>query len=65
MKSSNGTRVSNLTLPVLDGKGGLAAGINPDSNSALLDVMEGLTETIYLLAHPANTAHLRKSIRPN
>jgi hypothetical protein len=63
MKKSNNIRAGSLTLPILDGNGGLTAGINPGSNSAFLDAMDELMETNYLLAHPANAMHLRKSIR--
>jgi hypothetical protein len=60
MKKTNHRRPTNLTLPVL---GGIAAGINGSSNAALIDAMDAPSETAYLLAHPANAAHLRKSIR--
>ena len=56
-------RSSTLKLPVFDGKGGLAAGIDPLSNSSMLDAMDDGKETRYLLSEPANAAHLLRSIK--
>ena len=53
---------TNLKLPVLKGKGGMISGIDPTSNSSMLDAADGFTDTTYLLAEPANSAHLRQSI---
>ena len=55
-------KLSKLKLPVLNGKGGMAAGIRPDSNRSMLDAADGFTETAHLLAEPANAEHLRRSI---
>ena len=55
-------KVSKPKLPVLRGKGGMLAGIDPKSNSSMLDAADGFTETAYLLAEPANAEHLRLSI---
>lgn len=52
-----------LKLPVLRSKGGMLAGIDPMSNASMVDAADGLAETTYLLAEPANAAHLRKSIK--
>lgn len=45
---------SKLKLPVLRGKGGMLAGIDPKSNASMLDAADGLTDTTHLLAEPAN-----------
>lgn len=55
-------KASKLELPVLRGKGGMLAGIDPKSNSSMLDAADGFTETAYLLAEPANAEHLCLSI---
>jgi len=54
---------SELDLPVFDGKSGIAAGIDPLSNSSMLDAMDDGSETRYLLIEPANAAHLLRSIK--
>ena len=41
----------------------MLAGIDPMSNASMVDAADGLAETTYLLAEPANAAHLRKSIK--
>lgn len=51
-------KVSKLKLPVLRGKGGMLVGIDPKSNSSMLDAADGFVETAYLLAEPANAEHL-------
>lgn len=53
---------TKLNLPVLKGKGGMVAGIDPKSNASMLDAADGFTETTHLLAEPANAEHLRQSI---
>ena len=53
---------TELMLPVLNGKDGMIAGIDPKSNASILDAAEGFTETAYLLAEPANAEQLRLSI---
>ena len=55
-------KVSKLKLPVLKGKGGMLAGIDPKSNASILDAADGFNETAYLLAEPANAEHLCNSI---
>lgn len=55
-------KASKLKLPVLRGKGGMLAGIDPKSNSSMLDAADGFNETAYLLAEPANAEHLCNSI---
>ena len=55
-------KTSKLKLPVLYGKGGMVAGIDPTSNASILDAADGFTETAYLLAEPANAEHLCLSI---
>ena len=55
-------KISKLKLPVLRGKGGMLAGIDPKSNASMLDAADGFTETTHLLAEPANAEHLRQSI---
>lgn len=52
-----------LKPPVVQSKGGLVAGIDPTSTASMFDAADGLAETAYLLAEPANAAHLRKSIK--
>lgn len=52
-----------LKLPVLSGKGGMVAGIDPKSNASMLDAADGFAETAYLLAEPANSEQLRRSIQ--
>ncbi len=52
-----------LKLPVLNGKGGMLAGIDPKSNASMLDAADGFTDTTYLLAESANAKHLRRSIQ--
>ena len=56
-------RSSTLTLPVLDGKGGLVPGVDPLSNSSMLDAADDMSETHYLLSEPANAGHLLCSIK--
>ena len=53
---------TKLILPVLKGKGGTVAGIDPKSNASMLDSADGFTDTTHLLAEPANAEHLRQSI---
>ncbi len=55
-------KASKLNLPVLSGKGGMVAGIDPKSNASVLDAADGFAETTYLLAEPANAEHLHRSI---
>ena len=55
-------RSSTLKLPVLDGKDGLAHGVDPLINLSMLDAMDDGLETHYLLSEPANAAHLLRSI---
>ncbi len=54
---------SELDLLGFDGKSGMAAGIDPLSNSSMLDAMEDGSETRYLLSEPANATHLLRSIK--
>lgn len=56
------TKSTKLKLPALNGKGGMLPGIRPDSDQSILDAADGFNETDYLLAEPANAAHLRRSI---
>lgn len=51
-----------LKLPVLNGKGGMLAGIDLKSNASMMDAADGFTETAYLLAEPVNAEHLCNSI---
>ena len=53
---------TKLKLPVLNGKGGIVAGIDPKSNASMFDAADGFAETAYLLAEPANAEHLCNSI---
>ncbi|HPV24384.1 MAG TPA: hypothetical protein PLJ65_09430 [Casimicrobium sp.] len=62
MTKSPVKKESKLKFPVLRGKGGMHAGIDPESNASMLDAADGFTETAYLLAEPANAEHLRRSI---
>lgn len=55
-------KTSKLKLPVRSSKGGMLAGIDPKSNSSMLDAADGFNETAYLLAEPANAEHLCNSI---
>ena len=55
-------RSSTLKLPVLDGKGGLVPGVDPLSNSSMLDAADDVSETRYVLSEAANAAHLIRSI---
>ena len=55
-------KVSKLKLPVLRGKGGMVAGIDPKSNASILDAADTFNDTTHLLAEPANAEHLRRSI---
>jgi hypothetical protein len=55
-------KASKLKLPVLSGKGGMVAGIDPTGNASMLDAADGFTDTTHLLAEPANAEHLRRSI---
>ena len=55
-------KTSKLKLPVLNGKGGMVAGIDPTSNASMLDAADGFTDTTHLLAKPTNAEHLRRSI---
>ena len=52
----------NLKLAVLNGKGGMPAGIRADSNRSMLGAADGFDDTTHLLAHAANAKHLLKSI---
>lgn len=53
---------TKLKLPVLNGKGGLVAGIDPKSNASMLNAADGFAETAYLLAERADAEHLCDSI---
>lgn len=55
-------KVSKPKVPVIRGHGGMLAGIDPKSDSLILDAADGFTETAYLLAEPANAEHLRRSM---
>ncbi|MEQ1594460.1 MAG: hypothetical protein ABL985_05135 [Casimicrobium sp.] len=54
---------SKLKLPLLRGEGWVHSEIDPTTNASALHAADGLAETAYLLAEPANAAHLRKSIK--
>jgi len=41
----------------------LVPGIDPLSNSSMLDAIDDASETRYLLSEPANAAHLLRSIK--
>ena len=57
-------RMPTLTVPAFEGKSGLAAGIDPLSNSSMLDAMDDESETRYLLmSEPTNAAHSLRSIK--
>jgi hypothetical protein len=55
-------KLTKPKLPVMTGKGGMVAGIDPKSNASMLDAADGFTDTTHLLADPANAEHLRLSI---